>query len=156
MFVSHNYDLPSSHISPLTPAQSRAKIDLGEKEGTVLQASFLALPISTSVLGQKCLRSSTGSLTARRISAAIMTKVMYQPKTADYKMECSASLCHVRMTTPINLEEKQKSVGGHKVTHLLQVRRLRVITSANLSIRSRKYPRRKRDKQEINAKSHSF
>lgn len=49
------------------------------------QASFSALPISMSVLGQKWLRSPTGRERLMRISAAIMTKHMYQPRQPTMK-----------------------------------------------------------------------
>jgi len=66
----------------LRPIEYRRRLAKGElREKTqAAHASFSALPISTSVRGQKWLRSPTGRVMARRISAAIITNVMYQPK----------------------------------------------------------------------------
>jgi len=64
------------------------------------QACFSAAPISRSVLGQKWLRSPTGSVIAIRISAAIMTTVMYQPRQPTMKSRAPPvwrrDICQIR------------------------------------------------------------
>lgn len=64
---------------------------------------FSASERVTSVLGQKWLRSPTGKLIPRRISAAMMTKVIYQPRIATMKSSAPPACVHPSQSAePVN------------------------------------------------------